>query len=227
MLFRSKIFAISQDGLEHLKKNYPSSAPKLKLSRLGTKDQGVNPSKTTNDSFILASCSTFYHYKNLELIPKILSHITFPLTWIHIGGEGPEKDKVIQLAKTLPPHIKIDFKGDLSQKEVFDFYRTNYIDLFINVSKSEGLPVALMEAISFGIPIMAPNVGGIKEITNTKTGVLVELNTSAEELAKKITSLHTKQISINRNEVRKFWEENFNGEKNFSAFAKELNYLAN
>ncbi len=220
-----KIFPISQDGLEHLKKLYPLSNPKLKLSRLGTKDRGLNPFKENKDEFVLLSCSTFYHYKNVGLVPKILVLLKFPVKWIHIGNDGPEKEQVINSLKTLPSNIKTEFKGHLSQEEIFSFYKNNPIDLFINVSKSEGLPVSLMEAISFGIPIMAPNVGGIKEITNEKTGVLYDIPTTPEKLAEIITSIYTGQILIKRNEVRKFWEENFMGEKNFSTFSNELNLI--
>jgi len=223
--FIDKIFPISQDGLDHLKKKYPSSSLKLKLSRLGTKDHGVNPIQTKKEKFVLVSCSSFYHYKNVGLVPELLTQLKFPVKWIHIGEEGPEKEQVIRSSKFLPTYIKPEFKGRLTQEEIFDFYRTNYIDLFINVSKSEGIPVTLMEAISFGIPIMAPNVGGIKEIANNKTGILFELNTKPEDLAEKINSVYTKQIFIDRNGVRKFWEENFMSEKNYTSFSEELKLI--
>ena len=51
----------------------------------------------------------------------------------------------------------------------------NDFDLFVNMSLSEGIPVSIMEAISFGIPIIATNVGGNAEIVNDETGVLIPL----------------------------------------------------
>lgn len=44
------------------------------------------------------------------------------------------------------------------------------------MSLSEGIPVSIMEAISFGIPIIATNVGGNAEIVNDETGVLIPVN---------------------------------------------------
>ena len=223
--FIDKIFPISQDGSDHLKINYPSSVSKLKLSHLATRDYGLNPVKTTKEEFTLVSCSTFYHYKNVGLIPKILAQLKFPVKWIHIGDDGPEKEQVIKSSKQLPSTIKTEFKGHLTQKEIFDFYRTNYIDLFINVSKSEGIPVSLMEAISFGIPVMAPNVGGIKEITNSKTGILFTIDTTAEKLAEKVTSVKNGATTFERKEIREFWEENFRSEKNYASFSEELKLI--
>ncbi len=222
-----KIFPISQDGLNHLKKMYPSSSPKLNLSRLGTRDNSLNPYKNAAEEFVIVSCSTFFQYKNVGFIPNILSLLKFPVKWIHIGNDGPQKEEIHNSVKILPSHIKVEFKGHLTQTEVFDFYRNNSIDLFINVSKSEGLPVSLMEAISFGIPIMAPNVGGIKEITVEKTGILFDSTTIPEKLAEHIVSVKNGKTVFNRSEIRKFWEENFNAEKNYTSFSKELNLIAN
>lgn len=215
-----KIFAISNDGLNHLKTIYPSSTPKLQLARLGTKDHGTNPVAANKKEFVLVSCSTFYHYKNIERIPEILSQLELPLKWIHIGNDGPEKEAVLSASKNLPANIQVEFKGHLTQKEIFYFYQNNPIDLFINVSKSEGLPVTLMEAISFGIPIMAPDVGGIKEITNEVTGFLFDPDTSNKELADTIASF--KKKTPDRNKIRKFWEDNFSAEKNYTEFGQNL-----
>ena len=47
---------------------------------------------------------------------------------------------------------------------MLDYYKNNIIDIFINLSASEGIPVSIMDAISFGIPCIATNVGGTGEI---------------------------------------------------------------
>jgi glycosyltransferase involved in cell wall biosynthesis len=219
-----KIFPISKDGSDHLKTAYPSSASKLQLARLGTKDHGLNPISENKKEFTIISCSTFYHYKNVGRIPEILSQLEFPIKWIHIGNDGPEKESVLDISKNLPTNIHVEFKGHLTQLEIFDFYKNTPIDLFINVSKSEGLPVTLMEAISFGIPIMAPNVGGIKEITNENTGVLFDPNDTNTELTQTIVSL--KEKPLDRKKIRKFWEDNFNAEKNYTEFSQNLKKVA-
>ena len=149
-----------------------------------------------------------------------MAQIKFSLHWIHIGSDGDEIEIVKEAVKKLPSNITVEFKGQLSQEKVFDFYKNNYVDLFINTSKSEGLPVSLMEAISFGIPIMAPNVGGIKEIVTKETGILFEPNKEIEQLANYIVELNNKKRIFNRDVIRKFWEENYSAEINYRQFLK-------
>lgn len=43
------------------------------------------------------------------------------------------------------------------------------------MSDSEGIPVSIMEAMSFGIPVIARNVGGMSEIVNEENGLLLEM----------------------------------------------------
>ena len=57
------------------------------------------------------------------------------------------------------------------QKDVAKYYQI--LDLLVLPSRSEGLPNAVLEAMSFGIPILATNVGGVPEIIRDDNGVLV------------------------------------------------------
>jgi glycosyltransferase involved in cell wall biosynthesis len=60
------------------------------------------------------------------------------------------------------------------------------LDIFVSVSVKEGLGVSLLEASSYGVPIVAGNVGGIPEIVQDGvTGFLVPPRDS-EALAEKI-----------------------------------------
>ena len=56
---------------------------------------------------------------------------------------------------SFPDNIQVILKGWVPNKKVIEFYRTNPVNLFLNFSFQEGIPVSIMEAISFGIPILA------------------------------------------------------------------------
>ncbi|MGZ5247769.1 MAG: glycosyltransferase, partial [Flavitalea sp.] len=73
-------------------------------------------------------------------------------------------------------------------------------DLFLNVSESEGVPVSIMEAMSAGLPVIATNVGGTREIVDGSNGVLVNKNISALELSDLL--VHFKERSPE--EIKKF-----------------------
>jgi glycosyltransferase involved in cell wall biosynthesis len=78
----------------------------------------------------------------------------------------------------------------------------------------------MMEAISFGIPLLANDVGGCKEITNEKTGKLLSADVLAEEFVRSVEEFKQSEMNSERfrNSARKFWEENFNAQKNYYYF---------
>lgn len=111
---------------------------------------------------------------------------------LHILGTGCLQGNYEHLAGQLGVSDSIFFDGSLAGgKAVFEWLDT--LDIYIQPSKTEGLPRALLEAMSRGLPIVASNVGGIPELINSNW--LIEPN-DPKKLAKKI------QILINSNDVR-------------------------
>ena len=100
----------------------------------------------------------------------------------------------------------------------------NYIDALINVSESEGLPFSMMEAISFGIPVIGTNVGGVKEIINTDTGILLEKDFEVKTLSSLIDNLRENQItsSESRKLIRRYWHIKFQSSNNYKKFVYNL-----
>ncbi|MBK8368427.1 MAG: glycosyltransferase [Bacteroidetes bacterium] len=93
-----------------------------------------------------------------------------------------------------------------------DFYKDKPVDLFVNVSEIEGIPVSIMEAISFGIPCIGTNVGGVSEIVNEQTGFLIDKNFEPNEVAE-LLSKYLSKLPLEKNEfrlgVKLFWKENY------------------
>lgn len=151
-------------------------------------------------------------------------NVDIKINWIHFGdGEG--KKELIEKIKTLPSNIKVELKGQVSQIELFRFYKEQRIDYFINVSESEGLPYTIIEAISFGIPVIATDAGGTSEIVNEKTGILLELDCNPTSISAILNnSIESSLRSVEfRKGVRNFWMENFSASKVYPNFIqKEL-----
>ncbi len=81
----------------------------------------------------------------------------------------------------------------------------------------------MMEAISFGIPIISTDVGGCNEIVNQETGVLIPLNFNPIEVAYKIIEMKNKFGTIEkRRKIKSFWENKFNIKENFIKFLAEI-----
>lgn len=142
---------------------------------------GIKDTYTTNEGEV-----SLYASEYLENLHK--NHIVI----MTIARLSPPKD--YQLFRNVADHFKNDerFKfvwignkeGNGSNTtnitmlgELVDAYvYLKYADLFLLPSKYEGLPISIIEAMCFGVPVIASNVGGISEILNNENGFAVENN---------------------------------------------------
>ncbi|MEO1928782.1 MAG: glycosyltransferase family 4 protein, partial [Gammaproteobacteria bacterium] len=111
------------------------------------------------------------HKGQLQIIELAqMTHETFPEICFLLVGSGKDMGHFKQLTQDLN---NIEFVG---QKENVGDYLAAF-DLFIFPSRHEGLGSILLDAMDFGLPIIASNVGGIPEIIkNEVNGILVDLN---------------------------------------------------
>lgn len=212
------IFPISNDGTAYLKSRYPDIASKVFTKRLGTLDHGLNPEKK-NTELKIVSCSNLIPVKRVHLILEILKYVNRKTIWAHFG-DGPEMKKMIELSsECLPDNITVYFRGAIANDALMDIYAKEHFDWFINVSESEGIPVSIMEAMSFGIPVIATNVGGTSEIVEEgKNGYLLDVNFDPVDAA----AILTNDISEMRINARKTWEDKYNAERNYNIFFEDL-----
>ncbi len=88
-----------------------------------------------------------------------------------IAGDGPERGKLQELLAELHLEGKVTLLG--RQEDMPAFFST--IDLLVSSSLQEGLPVALLEGMASGLPLVATRVGAVADIVlDGKTGLLVE-----------------------------------------------------
>lgn len=89
-----------------------------------------------------------------------------------IIGDGELRDKLEDTAKELGIYKQTEFTG--WQKDTFNLYSN--LDIVALTSLNEGTPVSLIEAMAAARPVVATNVGGVKDIVNNERGILVESN---------------------------------------------------
>jgi glycosyltransferase involved in cell wall biosynthesis len=217
-----KVFLISNEGLQYLKLKYPGYEDKMRLSYLGTTDHGINYVQSDH-KIHLVSISNFVPVKRVHRIVDILENVKKDILWTHFG-DGVLMDEIVEQSKKLPKNIDFDFKGRVANRDVLHFLKNKPVSFFINVSESEGLPVSIMEAISFGIPVIATDVGGVSEIVNKNTGILLEKEFNIEIVSGYLDNYSSSQFATIefRKKVRRFWELNFNAKNNYAAFCKEI-----
>lgn len=103
--------------------------------------------KKPKDNIIL-NVGSFKKGKAQELLISAFSNIDNEGWRVIFVGDGPTKQKNLNLSKQLKLEDKISFVG--KQQNVHEFY--NNASLFIFTSEHEGFPNALLEALYFGIP---------------------------------------------------------------------------
>ena len=87
-----------------------------------------------------------------------------------IVGDGPLQCDLRRLAEQLGIEAQVAFLG--SRTDVYDFIAA--MDVFVLPSLSEGMPMALLEAMTLGTPVVATSVGGVPEIVaHRASGLLV------------------------------------------------------
>jgi glycosyltransferase involved in cell wall biosynthesis len=221
-----KTISISSDGITYFEKLLNKKlSSNISVSKLGKVNNRTPQIKKNNNQIIICSCSTLIPVKRVNLIIDLLSNISLVnIKWIHFG-DGYLRDEIRNYALEKLKNIDFEFKGVVPNSEILDFYSQNYVDLFINLSESEGIPVSIMEALSAGIPVLATNVGGTGEAVNSENGFLVEKDFDIKEVAEIIehylNSHPENQIKYRQNAYN-FWMQNFEANKNYNEFVNEI-----
>jgi len=219
----TKVFVCSREGCDFLKSKHSVYFDKFEVNYLGTKDYGEKVKTPRMEKFVIATCARMVPLKRIDLLINALKLFkVIEIEWYHFG-DGPERVNIESMIKTLPSNVKPHLLGNVDHDTLMTFYSTNTVHLFVNTSTTEGLPVSIMEAISFGIPVIATNVGGTKEIVSNYNGFLVDSNCKTELLARKIEAIFRmddEDYLDMCNNSRHIWETKFSGQKNYPEFYK-------
>lgn len=140
------------------------------ITPLKRKENTVLKEKYKNN-FVIATLSRFDVQKNMQLMYKIAYNLkeytNIKFIWI---GDG--EDKPILEAKAKKDNLKnIDFVGFKNHDEIAELFTIT--NLYLTTARWEGLPFALVEASSIGLPIVATDVVGNNEVClNKQNGIL-------------------------------------------------------
>lgn len=220
-----KIFPISEDGKHTLLSLFNRSEAiknKIVVSRLGTLDYGLSPEPESDSEFTIVSCSNVTGLKRIDMIFDAIESISdFKIRWIHFGTGELFRDLLDRVQLETCGHL-LTLAGYVQNNNIMKFYHENSINMFLNVSESEGIPVSIMEALSFGIPCVATDVGGVHEIIeDKKNGFLLKESCGYQDVAdriKYIRSMKRGEYNKLRSSARKSWETLYSAEGNYRCF---------
>ena len=228
-------------------KDFHKENPTLVENELHKVDAVISLSETWKDFFVSIDCKNVYVINNIIEPPKILPtendgkfHFLFLglITeakgifdlleviasnhddWkdkivLHIGGRGKINQLTSLIAEKGLSGI-VQYEGWVSGQRKQELL--NKADAFLLPSYTEGIPISILEAMSYGLPILASAVGGIPDLIKDGVNGYVfnagDLQTIAEDINIIISSTSNyEKISITNRELAKNYMPEFVGKK--------------
>ena len=220
------IAPISYAGRDYFIDKYRPDAHRVIVNRLGVR-LPKKPSRCSPPGHLcLTSVSFCSAGKQIERIVDAIALMAkatpeTTITWTHIG-DGPLLGDLKERARAVLdplPKVVYRFEGRMENTDVLDYYSRMPVDIFVNASKSEGVPVSIMEAMGHGIPAVAPAVGGVPELIARGAGFLLSQNPAPLEMANALLRYAAEaKAGATRSAVRRIVANNFAAERNYPDF---------
>jgi len=121
----------------------------------------------------------------IEAVSKLSEELRNQIS-VDFIGDGPERPILESLSFNLGIASQIHFLGSISNQEVYKYLAEN--NIFVLMSKNEGLPISIIEAMRVGLPIISTRVSGIPELVNEGYNGFL-LNPDVEELVALLNKL--------------------------------------
>ncbi len=223
-----RIFAISDHGRSYIISKFPALAERTEVSRLGVVGDSVHHSEAKSDRFHVLTCSSLEPQKR----PLLLADSLFTLArhepnrrfrWTHFGTGSMQREFAAALESS-PANFEHHWRGGRPNTEVRSFMLSEPIDVFLNLSRSEGLPVSIMEAMASGIPVMATDVGGTSEIVDNQNGWLLPGDATANNVIAALKAAMADDISLKEKGALALstWRQKYSANTNYQQFCKRL-----
>lgn len=216
---------ISEFNRQHLLKTYPDiPEDKVLVQRLGVEAINTAPEddeRPTDSPLILLSVGRLHPVKDHAFLLRACAELRKrgASFFCLIAGDGPERRSLERLAYELQLESNVLFLGHIAHERLDAYY--SIADLVVLTSRSEGIPLVLMEAMTRGRIVLAPAITGIPELVlGGQTGFLYrpgDLNGFAERV--QTISQERSDLSAVRRRARRHVLEYFNRERNLAEFA--------
>lgn len=225
------VYTVTDDGAEYLHRHHPDHVSKISVARLGsTRPLGLNPPADRFDhTLTFLSISRMAPVKRIPLMLSLIKeyarrHPNHTINWIHIG-DGEEMARVREEAsRNCPDNLHIDLRGLLSNKEVHSLLSSIHVDALLLTSESEGAPIVICEALSYGVPVIATDVGGVAELITPATGALLSPTPTNDEFESAILSV-LPRLEEMRKAARSHWQQHLDSSSLRRHFAHTLRSL--
>lgn len=202
----SKLVTVSEAIYDHLSREFPAYGHKIVFLPNGVDsklldNQIAESTINENSIFKLLTVGSLIPRKGVETIVEALSNLDSPQNFkLLIIGDGPELNNLTHLVKKKSLGDVVEFIGQVAPEKVANYLRD--ANAFILASYSEGRPNVVLESFAAGIPVIASDIDGVKELVrNDENGLRFQAG-NAKLLAKKIKELQQSrelQVQLSKN----------------------------
>jgi len=225
---------VSDYNRHYILEKYPGiSAAKVIVSRLGVAvvDSPSRPRQTPKSPrFSLLAVGRLHAVKDHALLIRACAQLHAGAVDFEcfIAGEGPERPHLESLIRKLGLEGRVALLGHIQREQLDSLY--GRADVVVLTSRSEGLPLVLMEAMAHGKIVIAPAITGIPELVILgKTGFLYEPGL-IDDFVSRVLTIHSlteaerhgrhfsRQLAWVRHAARTHVRHNFDREKNLESF---------
>ena len=218
-------FTISEYNRKYLLDRYPFARKKIAVHRLGIDvRRWASIAVPSASVFSILNVARLHPVKNqafLLLACRALKTARVPFA-CKIAGEGAERGKLQQLIGELDLADDVCLLGSVDQAGLRQLYAE--ADVVVLTSLSEGVPIALMEAMAMERVVLAPAITGVPELINSgKTGFLYQPGSMDDFLAK-LTAIRLAREHLHslRREARRQIENSYDSRRNVAQVAADL-----
>ena len=228
------LFPVSNHSFTHaIEENGITNKVNVFLHRLGVRFVAPNKPTLKENSFRILTVSFLEKYKHISLLVEALELVEhLEIDWHHVG-EGGDPHNMKQFAFNHlfnKPNIRFRFTSDVKSEKVYEIFESEKPHVFICISQREDVPVSILEAFSFGVPVIATRVGGIAELlTHEKNGLLISANSGPEDLVsaiKRIATLNENSYAEMSNCARQTFIDHCQAENNYNAMVYDMFQLS-
>ena len=179
-----RIITVSRSGARVVRGHRIGSPSKLVTIHNGLPDCSEQARLSPTETPVITMVARFIEGKDHDLLLRAFARIPKGPR-LRLVGDGPTRTSAESLAHELGIQEQVDFLGN--HDDVASLLATS--DVFVLASRSEMLPISILEAMRAGLPVIASDVGGVGEaVAHNENGFLVPSG-SVSALAQALTDL--------------------------------------
>jgi len=178
---------VSDDLRRHMARRYAMTGGKACVVYNGVALSWPLSPRREGHTVTIGSAGRFYPVKDFALMIDVARAVRqkLPDVMFRLAGDGPLREDLQDRAEARGLKGSFSFAGHVADMPAF--YRS--IDIYLNTSVHEGIPMSILEAMASGVPVVAPDVGGIGEIiTHGMDGYLIPTR-NPEDFARCLVAL--------------------------------------